>query len=62
MIEERERNRIHFLTNVDDHGAAYECKRCGETTMTKWQMYQHRDGLLSECLRTRIKQWVNSLA
>jgi hypothetical protein len=62
MIEERERIRIHFLNEVLDDEDTLECQRCGETTEDKWGMYQHRDGLLSECLRTRIKQWVNSLA
>jgi hypothetical protein len=62
MIEERERNRIHFLTDVKEGDGDLKCQRCGETREDKWGMYAHRDGLLSECLRNRIKQWVSRLA
>lgn len=57
-----EQKRIHFLTEVDDLGAAYECLRCGHATATKVEMKEHRDGLtLSECDWNRLKAWVSNL-
>lgn len=51
--------RIHFLEDVSDHGAAYECQRCGYTAATKIEIKWHRDGfLLSACERARLKQWL----
>lgn len=52
---------IHFLTDVRDLGAAYECKRCGHDTATKVEMFEHRKGFLSSCFRTRLKQKLRSL-
>ena len=56
-----ERRRIHFLTDVRDLGAAYECRRCGHATATKVEMYEHRKGLVSRCFRERLKQKIRSL-
>lgn len=51
--------RIHFLTEVRDLGAAYECRRCGHATATEVEMYEHRKGLFSRCFRSRVKKWVS---
>lgn len=49
--------RIHFLSEVEDLGAAYRCERCGHATATKTEMKWHRDGLFSECDRARLRRW-----
>jgi hypothetical protein len=53
-IETDERQRVHFLTGVEDYGPAYRCKRCGLTTATKIEMWNHRRGIISECDRKRL--------
>lgn len=53
--------RIHFLTDVRDYGAAYECQRCGHATATKVEMWEHRSGLITPCEWTRFKSWLNAL-
>lgn len=56
--------RLHFLSDVrelddvDDHGAAYECRRCGHVTGTKVEMWEHRKGLISPCDVARVRQWL----
>lgn len=53
--------RIHFLTGVEDLGAAYVCQRCGHATAMKVEMWEHRKGLISRCFRTRLKRKWRSL-
>lgn len=50
------KKRIHFLTDVTDHGAAYECQRCGHITSTDVEMYEHRKGILTSFFLQRLKQ------
>lgn len=57
-IETSEQKRIHFLTEVEDLGAAYRCKRCDHATATKVEMYEHRSGIISPCLRKRLLEYV----
>lgn len=49
-----ETERIHFLEEVEDCGAAYRCLRCRHATSTKVEMKEHRDGVISPCFRTRM--------
>lgn len=53
--------RLHFLSGVEDHGAAYECKKCGHVAAFKVEMKEHRSGLVSPCLRTRLASKLRSL-
>lgn len=47
---------VHFMTDVEDLGAAYRCERCGHSTATKVGMYDHRSGLFGPCVRRIILQ------
>lgn len=53
--------RIHFISDVEDHGAAYKCQRCGHVTGTAVEMYEHRKGLINSCLLARLKAKLRSL-
>lgn len=50
--------RIHFLSDVEEvvPNAAYKCLKCGHTTATKVEMYEHRKGFLTDCFISRLKQ------
>lgn len=56
-----EQRRTHFITDIEDLGAAYRCKRCGYATATKVEMWEHRKGFVPQCMRERIKQKYHNL-
>lgn len=49
-----ERRRIHFLTDVEELGVGWKCLRCGYAAFSKEEMYDHRKGFISHCLRERV--------
>lgn len=56
-----EAKRIHFVPEVEDLGAAYVCKRCGHATSTMVEMKQHRDGIITDCLKMRLKSFAANI-
>lgn len=50
--------RIHFMTDVHgDPDGQMACELCGFTG-TKEEIYENRRGLVSECDKERLRQWL----
>lgn len=54
--------RIHFVTDfVAGDGPeprVYECQRCGADVLGSRACYRHREGLLSNCRKKRLRALV----
>lgn len=64
--ERPERKRIHFVSDFDVYEPShdpklYRCQRCGVEVLGEYACYEHRTGLVSDCLKNRFWDMVRGL-